>query len=130
MRTSRYGARCVYEEVKAAVEKKWDVLEGTEGVAGMGWCPHPDPDCVADDDKTYHYLKWAEYVVKKPVSKGKDFEEPWMTNIKGMKFLHTVDHERGEKNLADFWKRKESQIGHLTMAEVAAVRVSVYRVCS
>ena len=41
----KYGARCVYEEVKAAVEKKWDTLEGTEGVAGMGWCPHPGNIC-------------------------------------------------------------------------------------
>ncbi len=41
----KYGARCVYEEVKAAVEKKWDTLEGTEGVEGMGWCPHPGNIC-------------------------------------------------------------------------------------
>ncbi len=81
----KYGARCVYEEVKAAIEKKWDILEGIEGVEG--WCPHPDPDCVAEDNKIYHFLKWAEYVVKKSVSKGRDYEEAWMTDIKGMIFI-------------------------------------------
>ena len=69
-----------------------------------------DPDDVAAEDEKYHYFKWAEYVVQKPVSEGKDFEEPWMTDVSGNPFLYTVDKNRPERSLRDFHGHLNCQV--------------------
>ena len=94
-----YGGKCVLEEVRTAVNKEWDNLDGGG-----------DPDDVAAEDEKYHYFKWAEYVVQKPVSEGKDFEEPWMTDVSGNPFLYTVDKNRPERSLRDFHGHLNCQV--------------------